>query len=163
MAPVGLPRGMPSTGTREWAPSGSRLTTEESSYLMLTCKLDRSKSTAMRIERIETIPIRIPLKTLYSGSNYSMSSRCTIITRVYTSDGIVGECYNGDEDDTMAAIKKIVDDEIAPTLVGQDVFNTERCWEIAQQPTRNILRERKLATQAQACVDSALHDALGKA
>lgn len=117
----------------------------------------------MKIERIETIPVRIPLKALYSGSNYSMSNRCTIVTRVYTAEGIVGECYNGDEDDTMVAIKKIVDDEIAPNLVGQDVFNTERCWEIAQQPTRNILRDRKLATQAQACVDSALHDALGKA
>jgi D-galactarolactone cycloisomerase len=117
----------------------------------------------MRIERIETIPIRIPLKTQYTGSNYSMRNRCTIITRLYTSDGIIGECYNGDEDDTMVGIKQIVDNEITPKLIGEDVFNTEGCWEIAREPTRNILRERKLATQAQACVDSAIHDALGKA
>jgi D-galactarolactone cycloisomerase len=117
----------------------------------------------MKIERIETIPIRIPLKTVYAGSNYSMANRCTIITRVYTNEGIIGECYNGDEDDTMAAIKQIVDQEIAPKLVGQDVFNTEGCWEIAREPARNSLRERKLGTQAQGCVDSAIHDAVGKA
>ena len=117
----------------------------------------------MKIERIETIPIRIPLKTQYSGSNYSMRNRCTIITRIYTTDGLIGECYNGDEDDTMAAIKQIVDDEITPRLLGQDAFNIEGCWEIARAPTRNILRDRKLATQAQACVDSAIYDVVGKA
>ena len=117
----------------------------------------------MKIERIETIPIRIPLKTQYTGSNYSMRNRCTIITRIYTGDGIVGECYNGDEDDTMSAIKQIIDAEITPKLLGQDAFNTEGCWDLARAPTRNILRDRKLATQAQACVDSAIHDAVGKA
>jgi D-galactarolactone cycloisomerase len=117
----------------------------------------------MKIKQIETIPIRIPLKTVYSGSNYSMSNRCTIITRVYTTDGIIGECYNGDEDDTLVTIKQIVDNEIAPKLLGEDVFNTERCSDIAREATRNSLRDRKLATQAQACVDSAIHDAVGKA
>src|SRR2546429_9567941 len=100
----------------------------------------------MKIERIETIPIRIPLKTLYSGSNYSMRNRCTIITRIYTGDGVVGECYNGDEDYTMLVIKNIIDHEITPKLIRQQGFIMELCREIAQLPTLKILRERKLAT-----------------
>lgn len=117
----------------------------------------------MKIEKVETIPIRMPLKQVYAGSNYSMANRCTIITRIYTDEGIIGECYNGDEDDTMGIIKSIIDKEIAPKLIGEDAFNVEKCWNIAQEPTRNILRDRKLSTQAQACVDSAINDIVGKA
>jgi D-arabinonate dehydratase len=39
----------------------------------------------------------------------------------------------------------------------------EICWEAALAPTFNILRDRKLALSAQACIDSAVWDALGKA
>ena len=44
-----------------------------------------------------------------------------------------------------------------------DVFNTEGCWKAMLPSTYNILRDRKLATCAQACVDSAIWDAVGKA
>ena len=40
--------------------------------------------------------------------------RCTIITRVYTSGGLVGEAYNGDTDAEQAWIVKIITDEIVP-------------------------------------------------
>ena len=43
------------------------------------------------IERVEFIPIRMELPRVFSGSNYFMSHRCTIITRIYTKDGIIGE------------------------------------------------------------------------
>jgi D-arabinonate dehydratase len=44
-----------------------------------------------------------------------------------------------------------------------DAFNTEGCWQAMLKPSFNILRDRKLAMCAQACVDSALWDAVGKA
>jgi len=44
-----------------------------------------------------------------------------------------------------------------------DAFNIEGCWQIMLKPSFNILRDRKLAMCAQACVDSALWDAVGKA
>ena len=53
--------------------------------------------------------------------------------------------------------------EIQPLLIGKDVFNIEGCWELMCKPSTNILRDRKLAMCAQACVDSALWDAVGKA
>ena len=52
----------------------------------------------LEIESIETTPIRVPLDRTYKGSFYSMPNRCTIITRLRTSDGVVGEIYNADTD-----------------------------------------------------------------
>jgi L-alanine-DL-glutamate epimerase-like enolase superfamily enzyme len=45
---------------------------------------------SLTIRRIETIPIRVPLGRIYRGSYYEMSHRSTIVTRVYTDEGIVG-------------------------------------------------------------------------
>lgn len=39
----------------------------------------------------------------------------------------------------------------------------ERCWELSRPVAFNILRDRRLGLVAQACVDSALWDAIGKA
>jgi D-arabinonate dehydratase len=115
----------------------------------------------MKITKIETIPIQMPLPRTFRGSYYHVTHRCTIITRVYTDQGIVGECYNGDEYETQPEILKIID-EIAPLLIGKDVYNTEGCWQAMLSSTYNISRERKYATNAMACLDSAIHDAWGK-
>jgi D-galactarolactone cycloisomerase len=117
----------------------------------------------LRIERIECVPLSMPLPRTFRGSNYFMTHRCTIITKVYTSAGIVGEVYNGDEFETQGEVVKIILDEIQPLLIGRDAFNIEGCWQIMLKPSFNILRDRKLAMCAQACVDSALWDAVGKA
>jgi hypothetical protein len=44
-----------------------------------------------------------------------MTSRCTIVTRVYTTGGLVGEAYNGDTDAEQSVILGILRNEIAPT------------------------------------------------
>jgi L-alanine-DL-glutamate epimerase-like enolase superfamily enzyme len=44
-----------------------------------------------------------------------------------------------------------------------DAFNVEGCWEAMLPATRDILRDRKLATAAIACVDTAIWDAVGRA
>jgi D-galactarolactone cycloisomerase len=115
------------------------------------------------ISSIETVALRVPLAREYRGSRYGMTNRCTIITRVLTRDGIVGEAYNGDEDDTQGAVLRIIAEELAPQLIGEDARRIERCWERMLPATFDILRDRKLATSAMACVDSALCDAVGKA
>ncbi len=117
----------------------------------------------MKIERIETIPLKMPLPRTFRGSYYFMDQRCTIITRIYTDQGIVGECYTGDELETQAEIVHIIHNELAPRILGMDVFGSERIWDAARFGTYNILRDRKSATNAQACIDSAVWDAIGKA
>ena len=115
------------------------------------------------ITRIETIAVRVPLDRVFRGSHYQMTNRSTVITRVHTTDGIVGEAYVGDEDNALLEIQGIVEDEISPTLLGLDVFATERCWEAALPATFDILRDRRLGLVAMAGVDAAIWDAVGKA
>jgi L-alanine-DL-glutamate epimerase-like enolase superfamily enzyme len=115
------------------------------------------------ITRIETIPIRVPLDRVFRGSHYQMTNRSTIIVRVHTSEGIVGEAYVGDEDTGLLEIEAIIQAEIAPSLLGLDVFATERCWEAALPATFDILRDRRLGLVAMAGTDAAIWDAVGKA
>src|SRR5579872_312025 len=122
-----------------------------------------SRPTELLIERIEVIPLRIPLDRVYSGSYYSMRNRTTIITRVHTREGLIGESYNGDTDDDQQRIVRIIEMEIVPLLTGQDAWNVEGCWQRMLPVTFDILRDRGLGMQAMACVDSALWDLAGKA
>ncbi len=118
----------------------------------------------LTIESIETIPLRIPLPFTYRGSYYRMRNRCTIITRIRTSDGIVGEAYNADEDEPLQSeILAIIRDELAPAVIGLDAMATERCWEMMLPATFDQLRPRWYAMQAIACIDTAIWDAVGKA
>lgn len=114
------------------------------------------------IESIETIPLTVPLQHLYKGSYYKMRNRCTIITRIRTSDGIIGEAYNADSDEEQAEILGIINDEIESLVVGLDVLAVEACWSAMLPVTFDQLRDRRLAMQAIACVDSAVWDAVGK-
>lgn len=116
----------------------------------------------MRIERIEVIPLEVPLARTFHGSYYSMSSRATIITRVYTDAGLVGESYNGDEVHTQREIGRIVTEEVAPLLAEADPTMVEKCWQAMLPLTFDILRDRRLVLMAMAAVDSALWDLLGK-
>jgi len=115
------------------------------------------------ITRIDVLPIRVPLGRPYHGSNYHMTHRSTVIVRVHTADGVVGEAYAGDEDASLREIVGIIENEVAPRLIGEDAFRIERCWELARPATFDILRDRRLGLVACACVDTALWDAVGKA
>jgi D-galactarolactone cycloisomerase len=92
-----------------------------------------------------------------------MTHRSTIVTRVTTAQGIVGEAYAGDEDEALLAIEGIVQGEIAPKVIGEDALAVERLWERARPATYDILRDRRHGLVACACVDSAIWDAIGKA
>ena len=112
--------------------------------------------------RIETVAMRVPLDRVYKGSHYRMTHRSTIITRVHTASGIIGEAYAGDEDAGLEEIDGIIRNEIEPVLIGQDAFSTELCWTLAHPATWNILRDRRLGLVVTACVDVAIWDAVGK-
>jgi hypothetical protein len=116
----------------------------------------------LRLTRIETIPLRIPLTRTYSGSAYRMTHRSTLIVRLHTESGIVGEAYVGDEDAALIEIDRIVHDEIAARVRGVDLFAIERVWQLARPTTFDILRDRRLGLVACAGIDTAAWDAIGK-
>lgn len=115
----------------------------------------------MRIQNIETIPIEIPLQKDFGGSTYHVLKRCTVITRMRTDDGVVSEGYNGDNRDQAKEIIKIIQQELAPLVIGEEVLQIERLWEKMHSIT-DWVRDRKLAMEAIACVDTALWDLMGK-
>lgn len=120
-------------------------------------------SAVLHVERVEVVPLRMPLERRFQGSHYSMDARCTLITRVYTSEGVVGLSYNGDEADTQLEIARIITDELAPLVEGMAVPGHAALWDAMLPPTFDILRDRRLVVMAMAALDSALWDAAGKA
>jgi D-galactarolactone cycloisomerase len=117
----------------------------------------------MRIKHIETIEIEIPLPRTFSGSKYRVASRCTIITRIYTEDGLVSEVYNGDERQHGKEIRRIIHEELAPLIIGEDIFQVQRIWGKMIPVTLWHNKDRDLAMNAIACVDTAIWDLKGKA
>lgn len=117
----------------------------------------------LTITGVETVAVRAPLAREFRGSHYHMTHRATLVIRVRTADGIVGEGYVGDEDAGLAEIERIVHAEVAPAVTGLDALATERCWHAGYPATYDILRDRRLGLVALAAVDTAIWDAVGKA
>ena len=99
---------------------------------------------------------------MFGGSKYSVPRRCTVVTRLHTSDGLVSEVYNGDNRHGGSEICEIVQDELAPLVIGEDAMAVERLWQ-KMFPIASLIRDRKLVMGAIACVDTALWDVVGKA
>jgi hypothetical protein len=116
----------------------------------------------MRITGVETIPLMVPLGRTFRGSKYQMSERATLVVRLHTDEGVVGETYNGDEVHTQIEIARIVREELLPLIKGRDPLLVDALWESMLPVTFDILRDRRLALMAMASVDSALWDIVGK-
>ncbi|HEY4373890.1 MAG TPA: mandelate racemase/muconate lactonizing enzyme family protein [Burkholderiales bacterium] len=117
----------------------------------------------MQIERIEAIPLRMPLARPLKAGTVAITHRCTVLTRVYTKDGVMGECFSNNENTGQAEIIRIIHEEIAPRLIGRNAFHVEAAWQAMHPITRDFLRDRRMAIRAMACVDAALWDTVGKA
>ncbi|MGK9232238.1 mandelate racemase/muconate lactonizing enzyme family protein [Inquilinus limosus] len=115
-----------------------------------------------KITDVTVVAVEIPLARNFGGSRYNVTKRCTIITRMATDDGLVSEVYNGDNRDHMRAVVDIIEKELAPLVVGEDIFSVEWIWQ-KMFAIAEWNRDRKLVMEAIACVDSAIWDLMGKA
>lgn len=125
----------------------------------------------MKITKIEAIPLKRRLEQYFEGGTYRIVNRDTIVTRIYTDEGHVGEVFGGDEDHTQDKVVHVINDIFGPLLVGEDPNNVERIWAkmFAQKVdlgNRSIhildLFNHAAFMQAIAAVDNALWDMLGK-
>ena len=127
----------------------------------------------MKITQVEIIPLVRKLEQAFEGGTYRIVNRNTIVTRVYTDEGLVGEAFGGDEDRLQMEVVGLVREHLAPLLVGQDPRNPERLWNKmffdggkVDLGNRSIhvldLRNRAILMQAIAAIDMALWDLLGK-
>jgi D-arabinonate dehydratase len=125
----------------------------------------------MKITRIEVIPLVRKLDKVFTGGTYRIVNRNTIVTRVYTDSGIVGEAFGGDEDRSQDSIVSLIRQHLAPMLLGEDARDVERLWEMMFHSNVDLgnralhvidLINRAILMQAIAAIDNAIWDALGK-
>ncbi len=115
----------------------------------------------MRITDVEADIVRIPLSTRFSGSVYQIDSRCTIVTRVHTDEGLISEVYSGDERTGYQLLKDLVVGPMKDAVLGEDPTAIERCWQKMFALTPRI-GDKAIAMRAIAAIDVALWDITGK-
>ncbi len=125
----------------------------------------------MKITQIEVIPLVRKLEEAFEGGTYRIVNRNTLVTRIHTDAGIVGQAFGGDEDQRQDQVVGLIRDHFTKLLVGEDARDVERLWEKmfhsnVDLGNRSIhvldLNNRGILMQAIAAVDNALWDALGK-
>ena len=133
---------------------GSRLAAAESNERNL------APGTPLRIESIETF-------WLHDGSKMGTAFP-RLFVRVYTDQGIVGEAYTFFRH-SWDQVMPLVNDGLAPILIGMDAMQIERCWQ-ACWPALDVHFARGTGnsilpqfTRALAVIDNALWDTVGKA
>jgi D-arabinonate dehydratase len=125
----------------------------------------------MKVTQVEVIPLARKLESPFEGGTYRIVNRYTLVTRIHTDEGLVGEVFGGDEDMTQNEIIALIRDHFAPMLVGKDPRNVEQLWhemffynvDLGNRGLHQLdMRNRGIVTQAIAAVDNALWDLLGK-
>lgn len=125
----------------------------------------------MKINAIEVIPLARKLEAEFLGGTYRVQNRNTIVTRIHTDSGIVGQAFGGDEDQVQERIVALVRQHLAPLLIGEDARDVERLWEkmfycdvdLGNRALHVLdLGNRAILMQAISAIDNALWDALGK-
>jgi L-alanine-DL-glutamate epimerase-like enolase superfamily enzyme len=122
------------------------------------------------ITDVEATAVAVPVSGEASGSSYTKSGRGTTVVTVRTDEGDVGRIHAGDVTDSFperaADIVDLIENEIAPTVVGRDLLSREAIWQdvyrnssqfFAYQQTRRFLYLHALGA-----VDLAIWDAIGK-
>ena len=116
-----------------------------------------------RIAAVEVTLISIPLPRDFRGSVYHVTAKNCLITRVTTASGAVGEAVNGEGDLAVhRAAAKLLRDDFAPAVLGEDASRIARCWERLWAVTHRMGLDRRAAVRAVAAIDSALWDLAGK-
>jgi muconate cycloisomerase len=121
----------------------------------------------MKITGIEAIAYRLPIRRDFAWAGLNVGIGRFVLVRVYTDDGLagVGEAvplaeWGGDHNrragETQRTVIHVVEDLLAPNLVGEDPLDIERL--VARMDA--VVRGH---SYAKAAVDMALHDLLGKA
>src|SRR5882672_8438715 len=115
----------------------------------------------MKITEVRAIPLAIPLAPATPPSSWAAGLARQILVRVTTDEGLVGwgECFAYG---ATLAVCNVVDDALAPIVVGQDPAQIEQLVDRMHR-TLMIWGRRGLAMMAVSGVELALWDLAGKA
>jgi L-alanine-DL-glutamate epimerase-like enolase superfamily enzyme len=114
----------------------------------------------MKITRIETICLAIPLRPMQPHTSWTAGVRKQIAVRVHTDGGVtgLGEAFAYG---APLAVCDVVESSLAPLLVGQDPTRIEHLTDLMHRSTM-IYGRRGLALFAISGVEIALWDLVGK-
>jgi L-alanine-DL-glutamate epimerase-like enolase superfamily enzyme len=125
----------------------------------------------MKITQVEVIPLERKLEQAFEGGTYRIANRNTIVTRIHTDEGLIGETFGGDEDGAQDKVVRCARDYFAPLLIGQDPLDNELLWNKMWQTKVDLgnrglhvldLYNQAMFMQAIAAIDNALWDLRGK-
>jgi L-alanine-DL-glutamate epimerase-like enolase superfamily enzyme len=115
----------------------------------------------VKVAEVRAIPLTIPVAPMTPPSSWEAGIGRQALVRVTTDDGLVGwgECFAYG---VTLAVCSVVDDALAPLVVGQDVTRIE--WLLDRMHRALMIWGRRgLAMMAVSGVELALWDLLGKA
>ncbi len=111
----------------------------------------------MRITSVESIPIRVPLARPKRFALRTVTARDYTIVRVKTDAGVSGWGYTWGP----PAVARVVADQLAPVLLGEDALLTTRLWERMYR-SLTVWGRGGLSMRAIGAVDVALWDLKGQ-
>lgn len=113
------------------------------------------------IARVETIPLRLPLRTPFKIANGAAREAVEVLlVRLHTSDGVVGvgetqAWRRQGSAETLASLTCVINEHFAPHLIGQSPFALASIMHTLEETIHHSL-------YAQAAVGDALYDLQGK-
>ena len=116
----------------------------------------------MKITRVQTLLVSYPMGEEMRDSRLAFSSRSSLLVKMETDGGIVGWGESAAYGGPLRSTASVIEQELAPYLIGEDPLYPERHWDRIYQGT--IMRGRRgLIIAAMSGLDVALWDILGKA
>lgn len=109
------------------------------------------------IDRVECFALEVPLNQTFRGSTYDVASRCTIVTRIHSKDGVTAQVYNGDPRSEAAEIVSIVTETLGPRVAGRDPLAVIDLWTELGELTHRT-RDRRTLMAAISSMDCAIWD-----
>jgi D-galactarolactone cycloisomerase len=115
----------------------------------------------MKITSVEATPLARPLAENLRWGAMEVSVKGGILVRVTTDEGLVGYGEAGFSAQYFSTVGPIINQQLAPLLVGEDPRDASRLWQRMFDAT-HMWGRRGVETYAVSGVDIALWDLLGK-
>lgn len=115
----------------------------------------------MKITGIRATPLGTPLEEKLRWGAMAVGVKGGIIVAVTTDEGYVGYGEAGFSSEYFSTVGPIINDQLAPLLIGQDPLHIESLWQQMLDAT-HMWGRRGIETYALSGIDIALWDLLGK-
>ncbi len=121
----------------------------------------------MKIQDIETIPVRLPTRRAHQWANLKTPIGVYLVVKLVTDEGLTGlgeapalKDWGGDHmryyGETPTSVAAVIHDILAPTLAGEDPRRIEWIHTLMDQAVKGY-------PYSKAAIDMALYDVVGKA